>query len=252
MVILLVPNYFFWEYVKKVAWDPFWWVILFVIILWVPFLRVWWWLFLPIMLMNQLKTVYLWWIGWDIDYQKQKWVVLEITPLEEMLTPLKAMEDVFTAIWPIMDVGNFREIWCDGELQNGPYWCSWEIASIEGKIHFYVRVLQQHRISIESALYGHYPDIEIHEVTDYMKLFPPTIPNAEWDLYGEDWYLFKEAAYPIKTYTNFFEPQGERISAEEKRMDPIVGLLEGLSKLGPGENFVVQFVTVPIVDHDEP
>jgi len=248
-----LPQYlFWWEWVKKIIWDPFWWLILFVIILWVPFLRVWWWFFLPLMLRSQLKTIYLWYISWDFDFVKQKWVLLEVIPLEAMLMPLKVMEDVFSAIWPLMDVGNFREVWCDGELQNGPYWVSWEIASIEGKIHFYIRVLQQHRTSIESALYGHYPDIEIHEAVDYVRSVPPTIPNDEWDMYGEDWDYGREPAYPIKTYEKFFEPQGERIAAEEKRMDPIISLLEAMSKLGPGEHYWVQFTTVPIVDHDEP
>ena len=204
------------------------------------------------MLQVQLKMIYLWWIGWDYDYAKQKWVVLEITPLEATLMPLKAMEDVFSAIWPIMDVANFREIWCDGELPNGPYWYSWEIASIEGKIHFYLRCLQQHRTSIESALFGHYPDIEIREVPDYVKLVPPTVPNEDWDMYGEDWDLYKEDAYPIKTYEKFFEPQGERIAAEEKRMDPIISMLEAMSKLGPGEHYWAQFITVPVGDKDEP
>ena len=248
-----LPKYlFWWEWIKKIIWDTFWWVILFLFILWVPFLRVWWWIFLPWMLQAQLKVIYIWWIGWDYDYQKQKWVLLEITPLEAMLMPLKAMEDVFTSIWPLMDTANFREVWCDGELQNGPYWCSWEVASIEGQIHFYVRCLQQHRMSIESALYGHYPDLEIREVPDYVKLVPPTVPNDEWDMYGEDWDYEKANAYPIKTYEKFFEPQGERIAAEEKRIDPIISLLEGMSKLGPGEHYWMQFTTVPVGNYDEP
>jgi hypothetical protein len=71
-------------------------------------------------------------------------------------------------------------------------------------------------------------------------------------MYGEDWDLGMPDAFPIKTYDKFFEPQGERISAEEKRIDPIIGLLEGLSKLGPGEHYWVQFITVPISDFDEP
>jgi hypothetical protein len=204
------------------------------------------------MLQSQLKTLYIWWLDWDFDYAKQKWVILEVVPLAEMLMPLKAMEDVFTAIWPLMDVGNFRELWCDGELNNGPYWCSWEIASVEGKIHFYVRALQQHRTSIEAALYGHYPDIEIHEVEDYVKLVPATVPNEEWDMYGEDWDFQREKAYPIRTYEKFFEPQGERIAAEEKRIDPIISLLEAMSRLGPGEHYWVHFTTVPVGDHDEP
>jgi len=253
LVVLLIPDAFWWEWVKKIVWDPFWWVICFLIILWIPFLRVWWWVFLPLMLMLQLKTLYLWWLNWDFDYAtKQKWVFLEVIPPKEVLIPIKAMEDMFSAIWPLMDVGNFRELWCDGELANGPYWCSWEIASIEGKIHFYMRILQQHRSSIESALYGHYPDIEIREAQDYVKLVPPTVPNEEWDMYGEDWDLGREPAYPIRTYEKFFEPQGERIAAEEKRIDPIISLLEAMSKLGPGEHYWMQFTTVPVPDHDEP
>ena len=248
-----LPEYlFWWEWVKKIVWDPFWWVILFLIILWVPFLRVWWWVFLPLMLMSQLKTIYLWYMNWDFYIAKTRWTFLEIIPPKEVLIPAKAMEDVFTSIWPLYDCGNFRERWCDGELDNGPQWCSWEIASIEGKIHFYIRVMQQHRVSIESALYGHYPDIEIQEATDYVKSVPPTVPNEEWDVYGEDWDLYRSDAYPMKTYEKFFEPQGERISAEEKRIDPVISLLEGMSKLGPGEHYWVQFITVPVLDHDEP
>jgi len=249
---MALPKYlFWWEWVKKIIWDPFWWLILLLIILWVPFLRVWWWVFLPIMLGSQLKTLYLWWIGWDYDYAKQKWVLLEIVPMEAMLMPLKAMEDVFAAVWPIIDGANFREKWCDGELPKGPYWCSWEVVSIEGKIHFFIRALKQHVSSIEAALFGHYPDIEIHEAQDYVKLVPPTIPNDEWDMYGEDWALRRESAYPILTYEKFFEPQGERISAEEKRIDPIIALLEAMSKLGPGEHYWMQFTTVPIGDADQ-
>jgi hypothetical protein len=71
-------------------------------------------------------------------------------------------------------------------------------------------------------------------------------------MYGEDWDFAYKPAYPMKTYEKFFEPQGEKISAEEKRIDPIISLLEAMSKLGPGEHYWMQFITVPIVDHDEP
>src|SRR3989344_1577191 len=105
-----LPAQLFWlEWVKKIIWDPFWWVIFMLFIFWVPFLRVWW---------------------WDFAYAKVKWKILEIIPPKEILTPLKAMEDVFTVAWPIYDRGNWRERWCEGELGNSPYWMSWEIASI--------------------------------------------------------------------------------------------------------------------------
>ncbi len=246
MAIQISSLFFWWEAVKKTVWDPFWWVILFLIILWIPFLRVWWWIFLPLMLQSQLKILYLWWLDWDFDYANQRWSFLEITPPKEVLAPFKAMEDVFSTIWPVWDHPVFREKWCDGMLDYTPGWCSFEIASIEGRIHFYLRCFQQHRLMIETALYAHYPDIEIREVSDYTKLVPPTIPNDEWNMYGEDLILAKKDALPIKTYEKFFEPQGERISAEEKRIDPIISLLEGMSRLGTGEHYWLQFILMPI------
>lgn len=180
-------------------------------------------------------------------------MLLELIPPREMLSPFKAMEDVISSVFPIADIANFREIWCEGELDNGPEWISWEIASIEGRIHFYLRVGAHHRHALESALYGNYPDIEIHEAQDYTKLVPQTVPNEEWNAYGEDWEFIKPDAYPVKTYEDFFEPQGEKISEEEKRIDPIISLLESMSKLGPGEHFWVQFTTIPVFDNpDEP
>ncbi|TSC95230.1 MAG: hypothetical protein CEN87_242 [Parcubacteria group bacterium Licking1014_1] len=195
----------------------------------------------------------MWWINWDFDYAKTKWVILEIIPPREVLAPFKAMEDVFSVVWPVWDHPLFREKWCDGMLEYAPGWCSWEITSIEGKIHFYLRCLQQHRLMIETALYAHYPDIEINEAPDYTKFVPATIPNEEWDMYGEDFIMAKDDILPIKTYEKFFEPQGERISAEEKRIDPIISLLEGMSRLGSGEHYWMQFITVPINPNiDEP
>jgi hypothetical protein len=248
-----LPAYlFWWDWVKKMIWDPFWWLILFIIILWVPFLRVWWWIFLPWMLSVQLKVIYRWWINWDYDYAKQKWIVLEVIPPREVLIPIKAMEDVFATVWPIYDSGNFREQWCDGEMKWSPYWFSFEMASIEGSIHFYLRFMRQHKNVIETSLYGHFPDIEIHEVEDYTKLGPSNVPNEEWDMYGEDYMFTKPDAYPLRTYEKFFEPQGERISAEEKRIDPISTLLESMARLGPGEYLWVQYITYPVTDVDEP
>ena len=252
MAIKLSPLFFWIEPIKKIFWDSFGWVFIFLFILWVPFLRVWWWIFLPIMLADKLRELYLWWIDWDFTYAKLKWVVLEITPPRETMVPVKAMEDVFSIVWTIWDGANWRELWCEGELNYVPFWCSWEIVSIEGRIHFYLRVLSQHRNTIENALFAYYPEIEIKEVPDYVKLVPPTVPNEEWDIYGEDYILANDEVLPIKTYEKFFEPQGEKISAEEKRMDPLISLLEGLSRLGPGENFWVQFIAMPMAKSDEP
>ncbi len=199
----------------------------------------------------ELKTIYLWWIGWDFSYAKTKWVILEIIPPKEILVPLKAFEDILATMYgPLIDTANFRELWCEGELDEAPFWMSWEIVSIEGNVHFYARVMAQHKSTLESTLYSHYPELEIQEVSDYTKDIPQGIPNEEWDMYGEDFKYTGSSAHPIKTYEQFFEPEGERISAEEKRIDPINSLLESMSRLGPGEQYWVQFIITSIGERE--
>lgn len=222
------------------------------VIFWVPFLRPWWWLFAPLLLAIELRVLYLWWINWDYYYAKTKWYMLEIIPPKEVLMPMKAMEDVFVVLWAALaNSPNWREQYCEGVIENNPDWMSFEIASIEGQLHFYVRVAAPQRHTLESTLYSHYPELEIHETTDYTKSVPQNVPNEEWDTYGEDWVLIKPSALPIRTYENFFEPQGEKIAAEEKRIDPMAALLELMSKLGPGEQYWMQFIFMAMEPDDD-
>jgi len=55
----------------------------------------------------------------------------------------------------------------------------------------------------------------------------------------------KPDAYPIKTYTQFFEPRADT-SVEEKRIEPLNTLLEGLNHLKPEEQIWLQFRMMPI------
>jgi len=247
-------DYFFWlKWIDKIIVGSLWWVIAIAIVLWLPFTRPWWWIFMPIFLAIELKKLYIWWIEWDYNYANKKWVVMEMIPPNEILTPLKAMEDIFTVLWPVLySPPTWREIWFEGILPHAAEWMSFEIVSIEGKVHFFMRVTEGHKTAIESALYAHYPNLEINKVSDYTKNVPQNIPNEEWDVYGEDFILGKSQVYPIKTYEKFFEPQGEKISAEEKRIDPIISLLESMSKLGSGEQFWLQFIIMSVDDKDEP
>ena len=249
-----MANLFFWaKWIDKIVLGALWWVIIMAIILWVPFMRPWWWIFLPICLSIELRKLYAWWISWDYAYAKTKWVVLEMIPPKEILTPLKAMEDVFGVLWAtVSDKANWREKMFEGRLGDAPDWMSLEIVSVEGKLHFYARILQAHRSVFESTLYNHYPELEIHEAPDYTKDVPQNIPNQEWDVYGEDFILRQEAALPIKTYEHFFEPQGEKITAEEKRIDPLNSLLESMARLGKGEQFWLQYILSGTSDASEP
>ena len=246
-------SFFWWlDVPKKIIWTPFWWLILSTAVFFIPVVKVWWWVIVPIIMAFPLETYYLWWIRWDFWYLKKQWIILEVVPPKESLAPFKAMEDVFSAVWTLIDTANWREIWCEGEFAICPEWLSWEIASLEGSVHFYIRCIAPHRPIVESALYPHYPEVEISQVQDYVKTVPKNIPNKEWNIYGTEFVLGKEDAYPIKTFSKFFEIGGEKISQEEKRIDPIISLLEGMSRLGHGENLWFQIVSIPITDHDFP
>jgi len=214
-------------------------------------LKNWWWVILSIISLSLAKFFYLWWARWDLWYEKNKWILLEIKPPAEILKPFKAMEDVLHPLWGVYDSANWRERWCEGELPNAPYWFSLEIVSIGGEIHFFIRILKEWRDSFESAIYSYYPEAEISVVEDYTRNVPKDIPNQDWDLYGESFTMAKEDFYPIRTYPAFFEEKPE-ISMEEKRIDPLDSLLEALSKLKSGEQFWLQIVAAPATNHDIP
>ncbi len=244
-----LADYFWWLVpVKTIILEPFWWLIVLIFVFSLPVLRVWWWFFTPIILFFPLRTFYLWWLRWDKWYQEQNWTMLKVKPPREILTPFKAMEDVFTTIWCIYDEPNWREIWCEGEFTLGAFWTSWEIVSNEGNVSFYIRCLDEHRHLIESVIYSHYAEAEIEELPDYTEVVPKNIPTEEWQVYGEDYFMPKPDFLPIKTYHDFFEEKTE--IKEEKRIDPIASFIEDLARLGSGEYFWFQVITAPITESE--
>lgn len=200
----------------------------------------WWWVPLPFILYPYFIYLYLWWRG-DVFDSKFRYVLLEINPPMEVLKPLKAMEAVFAGLWHLYDAPNPREKWLEGKFL---YTMSLELVSVEGNIHFFIRVPEKLRGLVESTVYSQYPDVDISEVEDYTRNVPNTMPNKYWDLWGCDYGLMKSDVYPIKTYADFFESNLE--TKEEKRIDPLSSLLEGMSKLGSGEQLWVQIMAKPI------
>jgi len=141
------------------------------------FFKVWWWFVLPAFFYFPAKHFYLWWIQWEIWYREQEWMMLEIIPPAEIPKPFRAMEDFYAAVWPIYDGPNWREQWCEGEFFGAPFWFSFEIASFEGELHYYVRILKIFRDLFESTLYSHYPNMEIIEAEDYTQKCPRIFPT---------------------------------------------------------------------------
>ena len=207
-------------------------------ILWQIF-KVWWWVPLIFILWRPFIFLYVFWRRQRYDATIKR-IVLEIKIPKEVLKPIKAMEDVFAGFHAIHDVFVWREKWIEGQFVLN---IALEIVSLGGEVHFYIRTPEQFRGIIESNIYAQYPEAEIFEVQDYTKSVPQDIPNKEWELWGTDEINTKPDPYPIKTYKKF---ESESQIVEEKRLDPLAGLLEGMATLGPGEQIWIQIVAKPI------
>jgi hypothetical protein len=199
----------------------------------------WWWLILPFFLEKHFAYFWLFWRT-ELWFQRIfKPVMIEVRLPKEMLKPLKAMEVVMTSIHgAVYNPPDWWEAYIDGQPQTG---VSFDIVSVGGQIHFYIRFHADYRDQIEAAIWGQYPLAEIIEVPDYTKQVPMDIPNKEWDMFGWDYKLEKASQIPIKTYEKFEHP-GEK---DEERVDPLGTLLESLSKIKPGEQLWIQIRTSP-------
>ena len=205
----------------------------------------WWWLFLPFVLFRPAIYFWIWWRN-EIFSSQQRYIFVELKLPQDVQKPIKAMEDVFSGLWQMHDPANPREKWLEGKYQLN---ISIEIVSTEGVVHFYMRIPEGGLKLLEASIYSHYPTAEIQVVDDYTKQIPQDIPNKEWEMWGTNYILEKPSPYPIKTYSKFFEPSPE--GEEERRIDPIADLVEGLSTLGKGEHIWIQFILWPVL-HTSP
>ena len=203
--------------------------------------RHWWWLFAPFILWKPF--VYLWkqWRTYWWTRIVYKPVLMEIKLPKESLKPIRAMEDVITSIHSaVYHPPDWWEIHIDGQIQTSVVF---EVASLGGQIHFYVRCYSGYRDAVEASIYAQYPEAEITTAVDYTKAVPQDIPNDEWNMWATDYKLVKKDFYPIGTYKKF---ETEKEIFEEKRIDPVATLLEGLSKVKPGEQFWIQIACSPV------
>ncbi len=220
----------------------------FVLDYFILFVKSWWWIFLPLILWKPALFMYLNW-RIDIFLNKQTMVILEIKMPKDLVKPIRAMEVVLSGIHAgIYQPPDFWEKWIDGQVQLS---LAIEMVSIDGQPHFYIRTPSQYRDTVESSIYAQYPEVELNEVEDYTKHVPQSVPNKEWDLFGTDYKLMKEEFYPIKTYPEF-EKESALESVEEKKVDPIAALLEGMAKIKKGEQLWLQFILEPVGDADMP
>ena len=89
-------------------------------------------------------------------------------------------------------------------------------------------------------LFSQYPTIEIIEKEDYLSSLPPNLPNKNYDLWGTEFVLEKNSAYPIKTYPFFKEEKSEGFS------DPLNNLAELINNLSEKEHYFIQIIVQPL------
>ena len=203
--------------------------------------RIWWWLPAPFILWKPF--VYLWrrWRTYWWLRTIYKPILMEVKLPKQSVKPMRAMEDVMNSFHTsIYHPPDWWEKNIDGQIQTS---IVFEVVSLGGDIHFFIRCHKGYRDAIEASLYAQYPEAEITTAEDYTKTVPQDIPNDNWNMWASDYKLVKADFYPIATYKNF---ETEREILEEKRIDPIATLLEGFSKVKPGEQFWIQMACSPL------
>lgn len=166
------------------------------------------------------------------------WIMLEVVPPKEVFKSPEAMEYVLNALHA-GDASNWYLKYWKGEVGL----ChSLEIASIEGRVRFFVRFHKKFRKAFEAQLYAQYPQAEVREVEDYTKSVPDYVKGGQLALFGYELGLNKDDAYPIKSYIDFGLDRAIGSLDEEQRIDPITPILETMGSIGVGEQIWLQFI----------
>ena len=201
-----------------------------------------WWILFPPLLYFGFKSL---WMDFVIDRSKNSWLnslqwtMLEIIPPKDLEKGPKPMESIFYGLCGVLETNNAFADFIVGRLND---MFSFELVSLGGEVHFYIRTQKKFRNMIEANVYAQYPDAEVIEVEDYMQKFPKVVPNKYWQLWGADMELTMEDAYPIRTYDKFEE------DITGTMIDPLASFLELFGNLPPGQNMCLQLLVKPLVE----
>lgn len=203
------------------------------------FLKIWW-LWLPVVLIAIF--IELW-----VNYLKikaikgLKWTLLEVKISRDIEKSPKSMEQVFSGLHGVITKIKFLDKYWKGKVQE---WFSFEVASIDGSVYFFIRIPEQFRNLVEAQIHAQYPTLEITEVLDYAGPVSKKVPSKTYDISGGELILEKDDFYPIRTYPSFEEKE------EERRVDPMASFLEILSKLKPSESIFIQYLIKPTAEKE--
>lgn len=181
----------------------------------------------------------LFWYMW-IAYVRANFIanqditILEVKVPRDVEKSPKAMEAVFSGLHVGIGETTFINRWWEGKVRP---WFSLELASIEGRIHFYIWTRSFLKDVVEAQIYAQYPEVEVHEVDDYTHRIQYD-PNKH-SLWGSDFVLGGKDAFPIMTYVDY---ELDKDPKEEYKIDPSAQIFEHLSTLGKGEQLWLQIL----------
>lgn len=189
-------------------------------------------LWLPILTVSGAYK--LWYIYKQSEFiSLQKNILLEIRPPRNLVKTPLAME---TFLSSIHYTGGESTWW--QRLMGGvrPTW-SFEIASFEGQVHFFIWTRAGFRRVLESQLYAQYPGVQVVETLDYTRLISAKAP--EWFVWGVDYKHTAPDPLPIKTYLEFGL---DKVQKEPEQVDPLANIIEFMGSIGKGEQLWLQYV----------
>ncbi len=167
-----------------------------------------------------------------------KWVLLEIQVPRDVIKSPAAMELIFTNAFYHQSKKGFWEQFMIG----APWmWFSLEMASIEGRVHFYVRTPTRIRDLVETQIYAQYPQAKVIEVDDYVFNIPQYSKHGDWNVWGCEFNKKNEDFLPIRTYKGFGDDMKTGIK-EEFKIDPITPTIEYLGSLPKGQQMWMQII----------
>lgn len=164
----------------------------------------------------------------------QEHVLLEIrVPRDTRKTPV-AMETVFRNI----NIGPGEGTWWKKNIlgRTRP-WFSFELVSIEGRVHFCVWTRVGFRRAIETYIYAQYPGVEIVEIPDFMRMVDPYAPNTR--IWSCQYKLKLPDPFPLSTYVDYNLDKPDK---PEEQTDPLSQVIEFLGSLGKGERLWLQII----------
>ncbi len=163
----------------------------------------------------------------------QEYVLLQITPPQNVDKTPAAMELFLTALHQTGGEGNWYDKYVQGKVRA---WFSLEVVSIGGDVSFFIWTRKGFVRLIESQLYSQFPGIEVRQTEDYTMGLKY---DGSIELFGGELKLTEVDALPIKTYVDYGI---DKEMDEEYKIDPITPVIETLASVTPGHQMWIQII----------